>query len=256
MRVIFFSVSLFLFFPGCSESIRESTFHAEVELDTNRVAIGDVFRYTVTASAPENKFIRFPEIISNHTLEVRRYNSKKDASGLNSVEFELALWDTGQYTIPPYAIEILNSDSTLDQIVMMDSLPMFVFSSIAEDSLFLASGTVDLKPVKSPVPLSTTFLILLGLIIFTWFRRTPDRFQFSEPFIDAAPPDEVALGKLKELSKQVNEDASSIKEYYTSLSLVIREYIEFAFFVKTLEMTTEEIEKYAINLPFGSSGKK
>lgn len=264
MRTVFFLVLLFLYFPGCSESKREITFHAESELDTNRVAIGDVFRYTITASAPYNKFLRFQEMTDDDALEIRRFNSREDASGMKTIEFELALWDTGQYTFPPYAVEIFNSDSTLDQVVMMDSLSVFVFSSIAEDSLFRASGKVDLKPVKSPVPIDTplpyrtlvlgaAFLILLALIIFIWFRRTPDRFRFAEPFLDVQPPDAVALGKLKDLSKLIDENSTSIKEYYTSLSHILREYIEFAFFVKTLEMTTEEIEMHANDLPFGSS---
>jgi len=46
-----------------------------------------------------------------------------------------------------------------------------------------------------------------------------------------------------------------VKEYYTSLSHIIREYLEFAFFVKTLEMTTEEIERFSGNFPFASATK-
>jgi len=261
-------IPLFLFFilAGCSEQTKENQLNAEAEIDTNRVAIGDVFHYTVTASAPDDRLLGFPELEGSTALEVRSSDHSVDDYGMHKVEFKLALWDTGYHSVPAYPIEVFLRDSTLEQVIRLDSLNVFVFSSIAEDSLFQASGTVGLKPVKNPVPveiplplktigLAALMLILLGLIIFIWFRRTPDRFRFAEPFVDAAPPDKAALGKLKELVKQVEKGESSVKEYYTSLSHIIREYLEFAFFVKTLEMTTEEIERFSGNFPFASATK-
>lgn len=257
---------LHLLLIGCSESGKENSLGAEASIDTNRVAIGDVFHYSVKASAPEGINLRFPDMTGNGALEVRSKTHTVGDNGLHHVAFELALWDTGFHAVPSYPIEVFKQDSILAQVIQLDSLPVFVFSSIAEDSLFQASGTVNLKPAKNPVPVETPIplktaglaallVLLLGLILFIWLRRTPDSFRFAEPFVDAPPPDEVALGKLKELVKQVERGESSMKEYYTSLSHIIREYMEFAFFVKTLEMTTEEIEQFSINFPFASVGK-
>jgi len=251
---------------GCSETDQEKTFQAFAKLDTNRVGIGDVFHYKVVASAPKNKMLQFSEIRNNDPLEIRHTLLNADGTRLDSIDFTLVLWDTGFHYIPPIEVNLLNSDSTLAKTMTMDSLQVFVFSSIAEDSLFRAAGSINLKPAKNPVSIEkgfpfrtllfgTTFLILLVLIIGIWFRRVPDRFRFSEPLLDIPPPDELALKKLTDLRKQIKQDGRTVKEYYTSLSHIIREYIEFSFFIKTLEMTTEDIVKHTDDLPFGSTGK-
>ncbi len=111
-------IPLFLFFilVGCSEQAKENQLNAEAEIDTNRVAIGDVFHYTVTASAPDDRLLGFPELEGSTALEVRSSDHSVDDYGMHKVEFKLALWDTGYHSVPAYPIEVFLRDSTLEQV--------------------------------------------------------------------------------------------------------------------------------------------
>ena len=48
-------------------------------------------------------------------------------------------------------------------------------------------------------------------------------------------------------------DEENIKEFYVKLSHILREYTENSLFIKTLEMTTEEIKSNRELLPFSDN---
>jgi hypothetical protein len=63
----------------------------------------------------------------------------------------------------------------------------------------------------------------------------------------------VALDKLKKMKKFELSSEDSKKEFFVKISLILREYIENSFFIRALEMTTQEISKNCDLLPFDES---
>ena len=223
-----------------------------VSLDTNYTTIGTPVPYLVKIDFPENKIIQYSDWQLEDPLEVRSnsfitFTRKNQQLG----EIELVFWDTGKVVIPGFPITILNNDSSFSYDMISDSLIMNVVSISQQDPAFLESGG-EIMPIKDPIPVSIPLpwkniimlLIMFCIVIAIFFiskKRTKFKVRFEErpSFLDN--PDLVALTKLDSLSKFDLSNDKNIKDFYIKLSHTLREYTENSLFIRTLEMTTEDI---------------
>ena len=104
-----------------------------------------------------------------------------------------------------------------------------------------------LKPIKEPVPIvyptpwakitQWSFLIFtILMLLFAWSKR-----QIYDSFVPAhyenvQSPFSRAVERLEKLDSALDD-----KTFYVNLSHILREFVEHSVFVKSLEMTTEEI---------------
>ena len=223
------------------------------ELDTTQGFIGDVIQWTVKIDGHTNEGIRFPELNEiNDTLTIRNQVLIDEDGLLNGILFEIMAWDTGQFVTPDYSIDILNLDGTLDFSLETEPIRFSISSILA------ATDQTDFRPIKGPVPVKGVIstraillsLILVGIIagiIWTWRQRQKVQYQKLDYAVMEAPEDR-ALRRLKEL------DVSGLsKKYYADLSHISREYIETKYFIRALEMTTEEIHRFRSLFPMDES---
>ena len=223
-----------------------------VSLDTNYTTIGSPVSYFVDINLPANKIIEFSDWLVNDPLEVR----SNSLNGLRtdkakSSEIMLVFWDTGKVVIPGFPITILNDDSSFSYNLISDSLIMNVVSISEKDPTFLqAKGEVmpikDPVPVKIPLPWKNIILLLIMICILVALvlisktrKKSIIRLEDKPIFIDN--PDLVALKKLDSLAKFELSDNGAIKDFYVELSHILREYTENSLYIRTLEMTTEDI---------------
>ena len=223
------------------------------ELDTTQGFIGDVIQWTVKVDGQTNEVIRFPELGEiNDTITIRNQRLIDEDGILSGIQFEIMTWDTGQFVTPDYSIDILNPDGTLDFSLKAEPIGFSISSILA------ATDQTDFRPIKGPVPVKGVIptraillsLILIGTVagmIWTWRQRKKAQYQKIDYAVMEAPEDR-ALRRLKEL------DASGLsKEYYADLSHISREYMETKYFIRALEMTTEEIHVFRSLFPMGES---
>ena len=223
------------------------------ELDTTQGFIGDVIQWTVKIDGHTNEGIRFPELNEiNDTLTIRNQVLIDEDGLLNGILFEIMAWDTGQFVTPDYSIDILNPDGTLD--FSLETEPI----SFSISSILVATDQTDFRPIKGPVPVKGVVptraillsLILIGIVagmIWTWRQRKKVQYQKLDYAVMEAPEDR-ALRRLKEL------DVSGLsKKYYADLSHISREYMETKYFIRVLEMTTEEIHGFRSLFPMDES---
>jgi len=91
--------------------------------------------------------------------------------------------------------------------------------------------------------------ILYGLYVI-YGKRIPTEHIEVETVQSSKPADEMALEKLNHLKGSKYLQRGEIKEFYVQLSYILREYVENSVYIKTLEMTTEEIKQYRSEIPF------
>ncbi len=230
-----------------------------VELDTTYTTIGSPVIYSVTIQSPKDQIIQIPEWELEDPLEVRSFSIHDGKNGYVG-EFELVFWDTGRVTIPGLSINVLNGDSTLAYEISADSVFIDVISVTEQDPSFKqsAGGIMPIKdpvPVQFPLPYQTIILTLLMVVIFVgmvmiWKKRMKWEvsYEAKPEFLDE--PDSVALKKLDELDKSGLLNRGEIKEFYARLSLILREYTENSIYIRTLEMTTEEIRDHRPVFPY------
>lgn len=237
MKIIFFFIPFFLF----SKSLSITS-----GLDTNNVYIGGIITWEVFAKEGSFENIFFPSIIlETDTLTLREQGPLIKNNVTYGIYFKIVAWDTGIFTTPNYQVSILNDDSTTNY--NLDIKPLtFTVSSILENT-----SITDFLPIKGPVPvkkilpLKLIFLIvilsfLLILILFFLTKRKKTIYNKNN-YASYQDPKQKAFERLEKINHE-----SLIKDFYAELSHISREYIESKYFIRSLEMTSEEIANHRI----------
>ena len=84
-------------------------------------------------------------------------------------------------------------------------------------------------------------IVLVGLLIWIWLKKT-GRLPTSVHVPIKTPPLNIALKKLEKLDAG-DVTLENVKTFYFELSQIIREFLEHEYFIRVLEMTTEEIRE-------------
>ena len=256
-RKILFYIGLILFLYTCgkNESLNGS-FQLSVSTDTSFAAIGDLIRFRIQTKFLKDNYLVIPQTQFSEPLEVRQLEPLYNENGkITGIDYILSVWDTGTVVIPTITVNVFKPDSTLDFVVNTDSLEINVVSMVAK------TGSQSMRPIKGPVPVSrrwpmTTIILVLLLagILFGLYviygKRIPTEHIEVETVQSSKPADEMALEKLNHLKGSKYLQRGEIKEFYVQLSYILREYVENSVYIKTLEMTTEEIKQYRSVIPF------
>ena len=217
------------------------------ELDTNKAFIGNVIKWSIIVEGINDNNLKFPHLtIDNDSFKVSQITSLKNNP--KRMEYEIISWDTGRFITPDYSIEILNDMGELDFFMEVPKLE-YVISSVLP-----VLDDKNFRPLKGPVPVKNVWpikniisyiIIIIAIygIIKVWKRRVKKTYKkLDYDFIES--PKERAIRRLEELNS-----SQFTKEFYTQLSHIFREYIERKYYIRTLEMTTEEIKNFKLFFP-------
>ena len=222
----------------------------KAEIDRQQAYVGDRLRFTLTLVADSTTAvdsIPIGENLGDFDVIGRQYGLSGDASGglRHTVDFDLAVYKTGQFWIPQIPIRFVHADSTTSEF-MTDSLTVIIMSVASGDSL------VDIKGLKPQVYFGSQFpwlyviaaaIVLAGLVIWLWRRRKKSEAVAEAKPVDTRPPwviaDE-ALRKLRESGLLANGE---FKLFYLRLTDILRAYIEPRFGVDALDRTTSELRE-------------
>ena len=245
MKMVFFYFSSIIFFGwlsfyGCTSPPEKiNSLSIEVTIDTTQATIGDVILFTVEVKGVSNQNLIFSELHVENPIEIRGKSIFKEE---NKIQFQIVIWDTGTFAIPGYTVGISHvQDSTLDYSLETIPLEITVLSTLTEDSM------PTLKPIKGPVPIvyptpwekiaQWSFLILaILLLFFAWSKRKIYDSFIPVHYKNIQSPFNRAIERLGKLSGELDD-----KTFYVNLSHILREFVEHSIFIKSLEMTTEEI---------------
>lgn len=231
---IFFSLlfSLFSFF---------SFAQVTSSVDSTKIKIGEEILYTINVQADSTDVVVFPKEQTFMPLEmIESYKADTTFEGSKFrliKKYGLTQFDSGHYTIPPQRIFINNKPFLTDSIkVEVNDVPI----DTTKQKMF------EIKPaaqVKSPpfnwigllywlVPI----LFIVGIAIY-FFRRKKRK--------DAAqrqlPPYEEAIVALKQLDNSLLLKENKSKEYYSSLTEIVKRYLDREVDEAALESTSDEL---------------
>jgi len=232
------------------------SFQLSVTTDTTRASIGDLISYKIITQNIGDKYFKIENPQFTEPLELRSstllYDKKEKLKG---AEFIFSVWDTGMVSIPPITINLFNSDSLFDFAMETDSISIEVISIVN------STDNQEMKPIKGPIAVKNVFpirmiiLIILLLTIlfglyFIYGKRDANIYDEKKVETNKDPADIIALKKLESLSKESYDQTEKVKEFYIKISHILREYIENSVYIKSLEMTTEEIGRHRVSFPF------
>lgn len=221
--------------------------------DTSRVLIGDQFHYTVTIDKPKgiplnvktfrDTLCRNIEILGGPALD-----STVTSSGRVSIKnvYLVTSFDSGFYQVPPVYAEI--KDAAGIKRFYSEYTPIEVMRVKIAPPDSTARIYDIIKPYKAPITLGEILpFILIGILIAAavWgiiilVRKYMKPKGTPEPAINQDPAHVIAFRDLEELQKEQLWQKGEVKQYYSRLTEIIRQYLENRFGVYSLEMTTSE----------------
>ncbi len=231
-------VFYFIFFISIGNS---KTINLSSEIDTSIANIGDVITWKVIAKNSNQKNVIFPDLIlKGDSISIRSQQSILTDKGEVGKIIEIVFWDTGRFYTPQYQISILNDQGNVKYDLEAEKLSLEIVSIISP------SMNQDVRPLKKPVPvrglspfkeiLSIILIIIIIMAIFlVWKKRLKNIYKKPINTYNKAPID-IARYRLSNLNEK-----GFAKEFYTELSHITREFVEYTTYIRALEMTTQEI---------------
>src|SRR5690554_4438187 len=210
-------------------------------VDSTRIKIGEEILYIISIEADSTDTVVFSEEQTFAPLEMiesYKVDTTFEASKYRIIKkYGLTQFDSGHYTIPQQRVTINNKTFLTDSInvrvndVVVDTTQQKMF---------------DIKPameVKAPPfnwiePLTWILPLILIVAIALFLFRRKKRREAAEKKL---PPYEEAIVALKQLDNTQLLKENKSKEYYSSLTEIVKRYLDREVDEAAMESTSDEL---------------
>ena len=206
----------------------------KISVDTNIIFVGQQAEIEISNNIKNSEF--WPNF--NDTLVNGLEIVQSDFDTLSEEIIQkiiITSWDSGSYYIPPVKFSATSKSNALIINVLLPNI----------------DANSELKDIKGPLDdnigwsdiwpwLLLTLIILLSIFTYKKYFNKKKKTVVVKKNIQT-PAHVLALNALKKLENKKLIDKKDIKEYYSSISEIIRRYIENRFNFPALELTTYEI---------------
>lgn len=215
----------------------------ETKIDVKKNKIGAQFNLTYKTNVDTAAKVVFPslknfgkmEVIRSYVIDTIKHGARYDLIK----KYGVTQFDSGKYVIPSLKVLINN------KVFVTDSILVEV-SDVKVDTL--KQKLFDIKPIaESEYQLSNFWrylliiLLILGLGALTYWLIKKYKKKQVVAIEELKSPIERATILLKNLEKKELWQKGAVKEYYSELTDIARNYIEEAIEIPAMESTTSEL---------------
>jgi hypothetical protein len=249
---LFYILSGLMLLTGMSGKLAAQRIKATASLDSTHILIGDQVKMFLRLDKPVDLHVEFPKIgdFIDEKIEVL------DRSGIDTIHtenekletliqaFTITAFDSGRYFIPNYWFPYEYNgrvDSTPSNRLLLKVETLVIDTT---------KGPADIKlPYDAPVTLKEVMpwvlgVILIGALLFFILysikRKKQNKPVFSIPKKPPEPAHVIALRELDRIRGEKLWQKDKIKQYYSEVTEVLREYIERRFGIPAMEQPSEE----------------
>ena len=249
---------LFLIFAlMAATGLKAQNVEVEGKVNDTKVQVGKPFTLDLSLKVPYGWFVEWNDFAIDTLSEqidiIKRGNVERTADADSNVivkqQLTLMTFDTGQIQLPAVGLTYAQSfDDPMRLQAFTEPIDLYA-TTIVVDTLQPYKPIVE--PVAAPIQMKEVFpwllaVLLLALAVFgVWYWRKHRKTKVDAegniirgPVI---PPYDKAVGDLKRLREEKMWQSGKVKEYFSSLTDIAREYIEGQFGVNAVEMTTDDI---------------
>lgn len=244
-------------FGGCllvsmstAMALAQNQIVVRAQMDSAAIMMGDQTTVRLEISQDKGKFVRLPIIQDTLVAGVEVLKiSKPDTIDLKNNRIQInnevliTSFDSGLYYLPPFKY-VIDDDTFATQSLSLKVVPMPVDTTHAEYDI----KTVDAPPfvLWDYVPAWVIYLLIALLVIaagiyayWRWGRKEKGSEAATEE--QTIPPYERAIQALHELKDSKLWQQGQEKAYYTTLTEILRVYIDQRFHINAMEMTSTQI---------------
>lgn len=245
MRRLIFIILLFI--TGNSILFGQVTIQARI--DSSMLLIGDQTKIRFEVTQDENTKVQFPVLSDSivqgiDIVEIEKPDTVELDNGQLKINTNIVVtsFDSALYYIP--SLKFIAGKDTFES----NPLSLKVYT-IPVDT---AKGIYDIKPVYNAkinwklviiIVLISLLSIAILIFLFIYLKKRFFTKQYIEEkrFEPTIPPHVTAIKELDRIKNEKIWQQGRLKEYYTDVTTVLRQYIEHRFMVAALEMTSDEI---------------
>ena len=252
-RYILFLMATFAFFGG----LKAQNVEVEGKVNDTKVQVGKPFTLDLSLKVPYGWFVEWNDFAIDTLSEqldiIKRSEVERTADADSNVivkqQLTLMTFDTGQIQVPAVGLTYAKSFDDPDRLKAYTDPINLYSTTISVDTTMAYKPIVE--PIAAPVQMKEVFpwilaVLLMALVVFgIWYWRKHRKTKVDAdgnivrgPVI---PPYDKAVGDLENLRQQKLWQSGKVKEYFSSLTDIAREYIEGQFGVNAVEMTTDDI---------------
>ncbi|OXA99446.1 hypothetical protein [Flavobacterium pectinovorum] len=235
-------LKFYIFLFLLSSSIFAQQKQIETSIDTTKNKIGAEFKLTLKTVVSSKSKVVFPKLKNIGPLEViQSYpidTVKKNDTYELIKKYGLTQFDSGKYTIPSIKILIDKKPFSTDSIrvevnnIKVDTLQQKMYD--IKDITAVDNGIGDWWIYVLLV------VVIIGIGVFVyWFVKKRQQKKIEEEVYKT--PIEKATSLLNNLEQKELVQKGEIKEYYSELTDIARNYIEEAIHIPAMESTTSEL---------------
>ena len=252
-RYILFLMATFAFFGG----LNAQNVEVEGKVNDTKVQVGKPFTLDLSLKVPYGWFVEWNDFAIDTLSEqldiIKRSEVERTADADSNVivkqQLTLMTFDTGQIQVPAVGLTYAKSFDDPDRLKAYTDPINLYSTTITVDTTMAYKPIVE--PIAAPVQMKEVFpwilaVLLLALVvsgIWYWRKHRKTKVDADGNIVrgPVIPPYDKAVGDLENLRQQKLWQSGKVKEYFSSLTDIAREYIEGQFGVNAVEMTTDDI---------------
>lgn len=229
----------------------------EGKVESKDVQVGKPFTLDLSLKVPYGWFVEWNDFAIDTLSEqidiIKRGNVERTADADSNVivrqQLTLMTFDTGQIQLPSVGLTYAQSFDDPDRLKAYTDPINLYSTTIAVDTTMAYRPIVE--PLAAPVQMKEVFpwilaVLILALVVFGiwyWLKHRKPKVDADGNIVHGPviPPYDKAVGDLENLRQQKLWQSGKMKEYFSSLTDIAREYIEGQFGVNAVEMTTDDI---------------
>jgi hypothetical protein len=212
-------------------------------IDTTKNKIGAEFQLTLKTEVDTLSKVKFPnaknfgalEVIQSYKIDTVKKNDRYELIK----KYGLAQFDSGKYTIPRLQVFINGKPNFTDSITIE-------VQNVVVDTLKQKMYDIkDVAQVESPMGNWWIYLLVvlaiaaIGYFVYRFMKKRQNREKPEE--IVFKSPIEKATTLLQQLESKELWQKGEIKNYYSELTDIARNYIEEEIHIPAMESTTSEL---------------
>lgn len=211
-------------------------------IDTTKNKIGAEFKLTIKTDVDTLSKVVFPklknigalEVIQSYPIDTVKNNDRYELIK----KYGLTQFDSGKYSVPSIKILINNKP------YYTDSLKVEVANVVVDTLKQKMYDIKDIVPVENTLGDWWKYLLALAILggigaLIYWYIKKQQKKKIEEDVYKT--PIERATNLLNDLEKKELWQKGEVKEYYSELTDIARNYIEEAIEIPAMESTTSEL---------------
>ena len=257
LTILFWFVEARLIASPQIEVVSPQNVEVEGIVNSTDVQVGKPFTFDLSLKVPYGWFVEWNDFAIDTLSEqidiIKRGNVERTADADSNVivkqQLTLMTFDTGQVRLPAVGLTYARSfDDPMRMKAFTEPIDLYATTMVVDT---LQPYKPIVAPIAAPISMKEVFpwllvvllAVLVGLGFWLFFKRRKKRVDQDGNIVrgPVIPPYDKAVDDLKRLREEKLWQSGKVKEYFSSLTDIAREYIEGQFGVNAVEMTTDDI---------------